>query len=125
MASMRRALDLDMDNLTDLIYRLYNLKFHPFEGWKLRVAPDVVPFRDLILSPISGKTTEECFTFFMGRKTRDASQWMMSLKRSYSWFKKRLVYQGSKGVDDPMAFKNMDIPNSSVDRLDAPRSFLN
>ncbi|PQM32762.1 hypothetical protein Pyn_16615 [Prunus yedoensis var. nudiflora] len=33
----------------------------------------------------------------------------MTLRRGYSWFKKRLVYQGPKGVDDPMASKNMDI----------------
>lgn len=58
---------------------------------------------------ISGKTTEECFTFFLGRKTRHASQWMMSLKRSCSWFEKRLVYQGPKDVDDPVASENMDI----------------
>ncbi|CAB4309602.1 unnamed protein product [Prunus armeniaca] len=34
---------------------------------------------------ISGKTTEACFTFFIGRKTRHAAQWLMSLKKGCSW----------------------------------------
>ncbi|CAL9024636.1 unnamed protein product [Prunus brigantina] len=29
-----------------------------------------MPLRELVLSPISGRTIEECFVFFMGRKTR-------------------------------------------------------
>ncbi|KAH0972693.1 hypothetical protein GBA52_024849 [Prunus armeniaca] len=29
-----------------------------------------MPLRELVLSPIFGKTIEECFVFFMGRKTR-------------------------------------------------------
>ncbi|BBN67523.1 hypothetical protein Prudu_102S002000, partial [Prunus dulcis] len=47
--------------------------------------------------------------YWLNRKTRHASQWMMSLKKGCSWFKNRLIYQGPKGVDDPMASENMDI----------------
>ncbi|PQP98292.1 uncharacterized protein Pyn_37593 [Prunus yedoensis var. nudiflora] len=83
--------------------------FPDLRGRKLLVAPNVVPLRDLILGLVSGKTTEECFTFFMGRKTRHASQWMMSLKKGCSWFENRLIYQGRKGVNDPVASENMDI----------------
>ncbi|CAB4268888.1 unnamed protein product [Prunus armeniaca] len=44
----------------------------------------------------------------MGRKSRSVTQWMMNLKRSCSWFKDRLIYQGPRDVDAPLASTNMD-----------------
>ncbi|PQQ19015.1 hypothetical protein Pyn_14955 [Prunus yedoensis var. nudiflora] len=74
-----------------------------------RVASNAIPLRELLLSTAFGKTTEECFAFFLCRKTRHAFQWMMNLKRGSSWFENRPIYQGPRGGNAPMASENMDI----------------
>ncbi|CAB4298964.1 unnamed protein product [Prunus armeniaca] len=88
-------------------------------GRDLQVALDVMPLRDLILNSVSGKTTEECFTFFMGRKNRSVTQWMMNLKRSCSWFADRLIYQAPKDANNSLASGNMDF-FSCLQSLDLP-----
>ncbi|KAL6279453.1 hypothetical protein ACE6H2_016334 [Prunus campanulata] len=76
---------------------------------KLRVTSTAVPLRELLLSTASGKTTEECFTFFLCWKTRHASQWLMNLKRGSPWFENRSISQGPRDGKAPLAFENMDI----------------
>ncbi|BFG34693.1 hypothetical protein CerSpe_209670 [Prunus speciosa] len=83
--------------------------FPELRARKLRVASNAVPLRELLLSTASGKTTEECFTFFLCRKTRHAFQWMMNLKRGSPWFENRPIHQGPRGGNAPMASENMDI----------------
>lgn len=83
--------------------------FPELKGRKLLMAPKVVPLRDLVSSSISEKTTKECFTFFIGRKTRHVAQWLLSLKKGCFWFKDRLIYQGPKDVNRPTASENMEI----------------
>ncbi|PQM37585.1 formin-like protein 14 [Prunus yedoensis var. nudiflora] len=83
--------------------------FPELRARKLRVATNAVPLRELLLSAASGKTTEECFTFFLCRRTRHAFQWLMNLKRGSPWFENRSICQGPRSGKAPLASENMDI----------------
>ncbi|PQP93883.1 uncharacterized protein Pyn_32783 [Prunus yedoensis var. nudiflora] len=83
--------------------------FPELRARKLRVASNTVPLRELLLSTASGKTTEECFTFFLCRRTRHAFQWLMNMKRGSPWFENRSICQGPRSGQAPLASENMDI----------------
>ncbi|KAI5334161.1 hypothetical protein L3X38_024294 [Prunus dulcis] len=88
--------------------------FPELRGRKLQVAHGVEPLRDLVLNSVSGKTTEECFTFFMGRKSRPVSQWMMNLNRDATYkrvfkgcpFRQELSEQGRCALLERIAVDN-------------------
>ncbi|BFG28518.1 hypothetical protein CerSpe_147920 [Prunus speciosa] len=84
-------------------------QFPELRASQLEFAEDKAPMEQLLSSPISGKTTEECFTFFQSKRARSPDQWKMSMRRKYPWFMGTSFHLGPKDASKPLASENMEI----------------